>query len=331
MARPLRVEFPGAIYHVTSRGDGKRAIFRDERDYQRLCDGLAHVVDRLGWELFSFVLTPHQFHLLLRTPRPNLSRGMQQLGSGYANWCGRRRGRSGRTFRGRFKVHLIEDESYFWSLSRYIHLNPVRGKRPLVAHPRDWPWSSYAGYDRRRRRVKWVAYDALYSASRGESGGGDPETAYRRYVGQGIKSPPENPFRAAAHGWLVGSPRFLNRIRSLMSRPKNPGKVPASRRMAALEPAIVLAAVALYYGVDQDDFQRRRSGELSRDVAAWMARRLTAATLRELAPAFGVSTADSVHNLVRRVDLALAASRTVAKDIEKIRRDLLLSKTENSD
>jgi SAM-dependent methyltransferase len=91
---------------------------------------------------------------------------MQYLTSGYANWCGRRHRRPGHTFQGRFKSELIEDESYFWTVSRYIHLNPVRGKRPLAVHPRDWPWSSYSGYDRRRRRVEWVAYDALYSAWR---------------------------------------------------------------------------------------------------------------------------------------------------------------------
>jgi len=157
MARPLRIEFPGAIYHVMSRGTGRQTVFRDEGDYQRLCDGLAVVVSRSGWDLLSFVLMPNHFHLLVRTPQPNLSRGMQYLTSGYANWCGRRHRRPGPTFQGRFKCDLIENESYFWTVSRYIHLNPVRGKRPLAVHPRDWPWSSYSGYDRRRRRVEWVA------------------------------------------------------------------------------------------------------------------------------------------------------------------------------
>ena len=157
MARPLRIEFPGAIYHVMSRGNARQTVFRDETDYQRLLDGLAVVVSRLGWDLLSFVLMPNHFHLLVRTPQPNLSRGMQYLTSGYANWCGRRHRRPGHTFQGRFKSELIEDESYFWTVSRYIHLNPVRCKRPLAVHPRDWPWSSYPGYDRRRRRVEWSA------------------------------------------------------------------------------------------------------------------------------------------------------------------------------
>ena len=150
-----------------SRGYPRQMVFRDEGDYQRLIDGLAAVVSRLGWDLISFVLMPNHFHLLVRTPRPNLSQGMQYLTSGYANWCARRHRRPGHTFQGRFRSELIEDESYFWTVSRYIHLNPVRGRRPLAVHPRDWAWSSYPGYDRRRRRVEWVAYDALYSAWRG--------------------------------------------------------------------------------------------------------------------------------------------------------------------
>ena len=175
MARPLWIEFPGAIYHVMSRGNARQTMFRDDSDYQRLIKGLETVVGRLGWDLLCFVLMPNHFHLLVRTPRPNLSRGMQHLRSGYANWCSRRHRRPGHTFQVRFKSELIEDESYFWTVSRYIHLNPVRGKRPLADHPRDWPWSSYPGYDRRRRHVGWVAYEALHSAWRGESGGNDPE------------------------------------------------------------------------------------------------------------------------------------------------------------
>ena len=102
MARPLRIEFPGAIYHVMSRGNARQTVFREEGDYQRPSDGLARVVHRMGWEVLSFVLMPNHFHLLVRTPQPNLSRGMQYLTSGYANWFARRHQRPGHTFQGRF-------------------------------------------------------------------------------------------------------------------------------------------------------------------------------------------------------------------------------------
>ena len=157
----------------------------------------------------------------------------------------------------------------------------MRGKRPLADHPRDWPWSSYPGYDHRRRRVGWVAYEALHSAWRGESGGNDPEAAYRRFVEQGLARAPANPFQSAAHGWLLGSETFIERMRSLLSEPRNQDEVPAARQLASLDAAIVLAEVARYYGVDQDCFQVRRSGLLGRDLAAWLVRHHSSATLRE--------------------------------------------------
>jgi putative transposase len=124
MSRPLRVEFPGAIYHVMCRGNGRRQIFHDDGDYQRLLDGLALTVNRYGWEMFSFVMMPNHFHAFLRTPRPNLSRGMQYLASGYANWYAKRHRRPGHLLQGTFKSQLVEDETYFWSVSRNIHFNP---------------------------------------------------------------------------------------------------------------------------------------------------------------------------------------------------------------
>ena len=323
MARPLRTEFAGAIYHVMSRGNARQVVFRDERDYQRMVNGLEQTVHRFGWELLSFVLMPNHFHLFLRTPHPNLSRGMQYLVSGYANWYAKRHHRPGHLFQGRFKSELIEDESYYWTISRYVHLNPVRGKVPLAAHPRDWPWSSYRGYAQRRHRLKWVAYDVLYSAWRGEVGGSDPEAAYRRFVEAGLAEPPQNPLKRAVHGWLVGSEAFVDRIRSQVQPPRHQDEVPASRQLASLDSKTVIATVAEYYGVDSDQFKVRRSRELSRDVAAWLCRRLVSGTLRDLAAAFGVEHPDSVRNLVRRVNRALSTSRSVQKDVETLRDQLM--------
>jgi putative transposase len=132
MARPLRTEFPGAIYHVMSRGNARQVVFRDDLDYQRIVDGLAQTVERFGWEFVSVVLMPNHWHLFLRTPRPNLSRGTQYLVSGYANWHAKCHRLPGHLFQGRFKSELIEDESYFGTVRRYVHLNPTRGKVPMA-------------------------------------------------------------------------------------------------------------------------------------------------------------------------------------------------------
>ena len=164
MARPFRIEYAGAIYHVMSRGNARQAIFLNDDDRERILKDLEDTVVRCGWELFSYCLMPNHFHLFFRTPRPNLSRGMQRLLSTYANGFAKRHRRPGHVFQGRFKGELVEDESYFWTVSRYIHLNPIRGRRPLVNHPRDFPWSSYRGYADKRKRLSWLAYDILLAA-----------------------------------------------------------------------------------------------------------------------------------------------------------------------
>jgi REP element-mobilizing transposase RayT len=148
MTKPLRIEYPGAIHHVMSRGNLRRSVFEEEPDYQRLLQGPEQTVGRFGWDLLSCVLMPNHFHLFLRTPQPSLSRGMQYLASGYADWHAKRQRRPSCLTQDRFKAALVENERCFWTVSRYIHLNPVWGKQPLATHPADWPWSSYLGHAR---------------------------------------------------------------------------------------------------------------------------------------------------------------------------------------
>ena len=151
MPRKPRVQFPGAIYHIVTRGDGRRELFHDEDHYGRLTRGLADEVKRSGWIVLAFCWMPNHIHLLLTTPEPNLSTGMQHWLSGYANWYAKRNRRTGHLFQGRYKSYLVEDASYYWTLSRYIHLNPCVGKRPLCVKPDAWLHSSYAGYARNER------------------------------------------------------------------------------------------------------------------------------------------------------------------------------------
>lgn len=318
MARPLRIQYPGAIYHVMARGNGRQLLFHEEDDYQRLTDGLEKTVGRTGWEVFAFVWMPNHIHLFFRTPQPNLSKGMQYLLSGYANWYAKRHQRSGHLFQGRFKGELIEDETYFWTVSRYLHLNPLRTKRPLVTHPAEWHWSSYRGYARRRDRLDFIAYDGTLEAIQAEYGGQDPARAYRRFVEAGIKDKPDNPFAVALEGWLLGSQEFLARIKAKLVDPSQPDQVRQARRLRSPSPTGVIDAVADYFDVSVEQYQERRSAAAGRDLAAYLAHRQTTATLRELAPHFGLSHPDSVSNLTRRAAKRLAESAKQRKLAESV-------------
>ena len=324
MARPLRIEFPNAIYHVMARGNGRQRIFHADADYQRMTDGLAKTIARTGWQVFAFVWMPNHIHLFVRTPKPNLSVGMQYLLSGYANWYAKRHQRTGHLFQGRFKAELVEDESYFWTLSRYVHLNPVRGKKPLVDHPSSWAWSSYPGYCRKSARVDWIEYESVLAAWQGEMGGKDSGLAYRRFVESGLETPPSNPLDNALEGWLLGSDTFLKKVKKLITKPQHIDQTPKARRLTSLDANEVITAVAAYFNASPESYQSKRSTAPGRDLAAYLAHRRTTATLRELATAFGLSHPDSVSNLIRRAQNAISGSKSKKKDLERI--DELLQK-----
>jgi putative transposase len=143
MARRLRLQYPGAIYHVMSRGNGRQDIVRDDDDRDRLQQELGRAAVRCGWKVYAFVILSNHLHVVLKTPQPNLARGMQGFLSAYANAWARRHRFCGHVFQGRYRTELVEDETYLWTVTRYVHLNPIRAR--LVQHPAAWRWSSYPG------------------------------------------------------------------------------------------------------------------------------------------------------------------------------------------
>ena len=141
MTRPLRLEFSGAIYHVTSRGNARHKIYMDDEDREQFLVTLAWVVQRFGWLCHAYCLMDNHYHLMIETPEPNLSRGMRQLNGVYTQGFNRRHRKVGHLFQGRFKAILVERNSYLLELCRYVVLNPVRAK--MVKSPQSYAWSSY--------------------------------------------------------------------------------------------------------------------------------------------------------------------------------------------
>ena len=128
MARRLRLQYPGAIYHLMARGNGRQEIVSDDADRDRLQEHLGKAAIRCSWRVYAFAIMSNHLHIVLKTPQPNLARGMQAFLSGYANAWARRHKFSGHVFQGRYRTELVEDETYLWTVTRYVHLNPVRAK-----------------------------------------------------------------------------------------------------------------------------------------------------------------------------------------------------------
>jgi len=141
MTRPLRIEYPDAVYHITARGNGRQEIFHDEQDYRKFLDLLGKTVSRFNWACHAFCLMGNHYHLMIETPDANISKGMHHLNGSFSQAHHKRYDTVGHLFQGRFKAIVVDRESYLLELARYVVLNPVRAG--LVANPEDWPWSSY--------------------------------------------------------------------------------------------------------------------------------------------------------------------------------------------
>ena len=317
MARPLRIEFPGALYHVMSRGNERKPIARDDLDREKRLDWLRRTVETYGWRLHAFALMRNHDHLFVETPEANLSAGMQYLNGSYTSYFNRRHRRWGHLFQGRFKGHLIEEDGYFLEVSRYIHLNPVRAK--AVARPENYRWSSYPGYIRAARTVPWVTYARVL----GEFGrtATTARRAYARFVRAGVDEPPPSPFAGALGGLLVGSERFVTRMRGLLRDRPDDDALP---ELAPLKPRPALEKIAetaaAHFGQDASLWQPgRRVDDASRAVAAYLARRHFGYAAADVAAALGYRGHGGVHNAVARVE---AGNDKLKKTVEKLSRKL---------
>lgn len=161
MARPLRIEFPDALYHVTARGNRQAAIYHDDSDCEAFLSILAEVIERDNWLCYAYCLMPNHYHLVVETPDGNLAKGMRQLNGVYTQSSNRRHGQVGHLFQGRYKAILVDQDAYLLELSRYVVLNPVRAG--MVASPEDWPWSSCNATLGQAECPSWLAADALLS------------------------------------------------------------------------------------------------------------------------------------------------------------------------
>jgi len=226
MARPLRLEYPGALYHVTARGNADQGIFLDDADRTQFLEVLGNVVDRFQWICHGYCLMGNHYHLLVETPAANLSQGMRLLNGVYTQAFNRRHGRSGHVLRGRFNSIVFEKESYLLELARHVVLNPVRAGE--ARHPRLWKWSSYRATAGETPAPRFLTVDWIldqFGRNRQQS-----RLAYRKFVAQGRDAPIWDALRG---GVLLGSEPFVARLRPLLREKAELKSLPKRARLAA--------------------------------------------------------------------------------------------------
>ncbi len=251
MARPWRIQFEGALYHILSRGNEKRDIFRDNEDRVSFMNGLGEMSARFDIDIFAYVLMNNHYHILLRTTHANLSRAMQWFGATYTRRFNNRHVRSGHLFQGRFKSIIVQNEAYLMQLSCYIHRNPLRAG--VVKRLADYKWSSYPAYAYvNKTPPDWLNLDLILS----QFGSKDRNRLYREKV-QRYSKEEKRLWEDFRHGLYLGTREFVDKLKSTFLTNDVHDEIPQQAKLLRVsDPQVLLEKAARILDCNVIDFRQ---------------------------------------------------------------------------
>ncbi len=311
MARPLRIEYEGAFYHVTARGNERRKIFQSERDYQKFLSNLKEAIQKYNVVLHAYVLMGNHYHFLVETPEANLSAFMQTINSAYTTYFNIKRKRAGHLLQGRYKAILIDADSYLLELSRYIHLNPVRAG--MVTNPEDYPYSSYRAYTTEKSDPV-VTREKIWSMI--APVGRRPRQRYEEFVKSGMRQELISPLENIYGGIILGSKEF---VRNTLGRIKDEGlqqKDIAHRRALSGAASIgdIIRHLSEHFKVPEEKII---ASAPYKAYAVYLARKCTAKKNADIGQRFGVSYS-AVTKIGTRLKKRMEKDRKLEREIKRI-------------
>lgn len=314
MARPLRIEYPGAHYHVTARGNEQKNIFKSQKDRERFLSYLKSSVQRYGAVIHTYCLMSNHYHLLLETPDGNLSQIMRHINGAYTTYFNAKRQRAGHLFQGRYKAILVQADEYAQELSRYIHLNPV--KAGIAVRPEDFPWSSYPCFIGATKAPDWLTTNFIlkYFGQRAP----DARKSYRKFVEEGLDREDLSPLEKTVASTILGNADFMNEITQKYLGAKQVDRnVPA---LQALAPRPSLDAIMkIVTSLVGDD------AKLSQKVGIYLCHRYSGARLKEIGGRFNIGES-AVSQTSRRVTAKMESDKDFKKLVEKMEGALRMLK-----
>jgi REP element-mobilizing transposase RayT len=309
MARPIRIEFAGAVYHVMARGNERRAIFFDDQDRRRFLETVAEMVEQFGVRLHAYCLMPNHYHLVVETPRGNLSQAMGWLQVAYSVRFNHRHRRSGHLFQGRYKAQLVEADSYAQGLVLYVHLNPVRPRSKAAVLPAErarelnrYRWSSHRVYAGWARRPSWLSGQWWAYWGRGLGA----HTAYRRQIAHAFGRPVDNPWDALRSGLVLGSEQLWRRVKRILSGKNGQDE----RRWQQRED----------WRTQRERLQQLLAAEPDRRVRMWARVRVGGERRVEVARDNGYRDGSGVTHLIKRLEAEAAQVPSLARKLENLSR-----------
>ena len=315
MSRPLRIEFPGASYHVMNRGLGSQNIFTDRPDRVGFLALLGECHRMWGMRVLAYCLMDNHYHLLIQTPDPNLSRIMRHLNGLYTQRYNRKHGRDGPLFRGRYKAIVVDAEEYLVGVARYIHHNPVAAG--LVPSPEKYRWSSCREYMKRGKGPPWLDRQQLIDRFPKEGRG----EAFLTFMRSKIDEPVRSFYARRHHAPVLGSSQFIHRTRSRIKQVyREHREVPQAKPYVRPDARTCLRVVMQVYGQAMDHLLRGRRGQRNeaRAMAMYVCRSMAGLKQEAIARIFGVRGYSAVSSTLRRVQAALQKGGGITRRYERV-------------
>ncbi|MBE0433635.1 transposase [candidate division WOR-3 bacterium] len=318
MARPLRIQFPGAYYHITCRGIERRMIYLDNRDRYRFLAMLADSLETYQVVLYAYIMMNNHFHLLIQTRKGNCAEFMRHFNIRYTGWFNWRHHRNGNLYQGRYEAYLIDGDNYLLEVSRYLHLNCVRvmklrglGYREQWQYIKEYQWSSVHGYLDEKKAVKDIEYGLILSMVGDRRG-------YRKFVLDGIKKDMGNPFKKVKSRIILGDDEFVAKAKKYIKR-ASVREQPSYRDIVikTLEPEEVIGMLIRECGIRKGTLQRRGVNGEVRGMVAELLYKYSEITQAQIGRLIGDIDYVSVHHLRKRFKGKMRKSSEVREIYKK--------------
>ncbi|MDD4013500.1 MAG: transposase [Candidatus Omnitrophica bacterium] len=308
MARPCRFESENTFYHLTSRGDDRKKIYASEFDHEKFLEYVLKAKKRYRFRLYAYVLMTNHHHLLVETLQANLSKIMHFINGSYTTYYNTKRKRAGHLFQGRYKSIIVDKDSYFLELTRYIHLNPVRAK--ITQLPEEYRWSSYRGYIG-EVKDKYIDKDAIEAITdlKGER--------YRAFVMASMNEELD-PLKNVYGGMILGSEVFIkDKLKEIKDQVECEDVSYRDALTRSVAPADILSLISGKYGKGIEDLKARKRNGIERDIAIYLMRKLSCMTNREVGEIFGMNYS-AVSKAALSVEGKIKEDKRLRKEIEGV-------------
>lgn len=312
MGRPLRIEYAGAHYHITARGNERKDVFKSQRDREQFLSYLESAVNRYGAVIHAYCLMSNHYHLLIETPSGNISQIMQHINGAYTNYFNVKRKRAGHLFQSRYKAILIEADEYYKELSRYIHLNPVRAG--MVTRPEEYRWSSYCDYISQRKAPDWLTTKLILDYF---GTGKAAANKYRRFTEDLLEQQYESPLTGVIAATMLGSEEFVKEITARHVDGRQVDRnVPAIKKLSG-RPTIDAIIQAVQSASLAD--------KVAKKASIYLCHKFSGARLKEIGAQFGIGES-AVSQTSRRVAMQMKEDRGLGEVVSKLKVMLDLSR-----